>query len=108
MSNNRLYDTSKVKIIKIPAAMNYGMRKDTEITASSKDGANRGQRTPYARTSKKKGGSIKTKPKRSPVRKKQMEEYQKYLYDASQANKPVTKPSVMKKGGRVGSHNRLY
>jgi hypothetical protein len=59
-------------------------------------------------TKKKSGGSMKTKPKRSPVRKKEMEEYQKYLYDASQANKPVTKPSVMKKGGRVGSHNRLY
>jgi len=58
MAKNKLYDTSKVKIIKIPAAMNYGMREDTEITASSRDGANRGQRTPYARTSKKKGGSM--------------------------------------------------
>ena len=52
--------------------------------------------------------NMKTKPKRSPVRKKEMEEYQKYLYDASQANKPVTKPSVMKEGERVGTHNRLY
>ena len=123
MSNNRLYDTSKVKIIKIPAAMNYGMRKDVEVTASSKDGANRGQRTPYARTSKKKGGSMAKMNKGKQPKSYAQDTTPPSPYVATpdgymvlkekSVNIPIpkSKPKAQrkKKGGRIGSGcNRLY
>ena len=123
MSNNRLYDTSKVKIIKIPAAMNYGMRKDVEVTASSKDGANRGQRTPYARTSKKKGGSMAKMNKGKQPKSYAQDTTPPSPYVATpdgymvlkekSVNIPIpkSKPKAQRKkvGGKIGSGcNRLY
>ena len=123
MSNNRLYDTSKVKIIKIPAAMNYGMRKDVEVTASSKDGANRGQRTPYARTSKKKGGLMAKMNKGKQPKSYAQDTTPPSPYVATpdgymvlkekSVNIPIpkSKPKAQRKkvGGKIGSgSNRLY
>lgn len=40
--------------------------------------------------------------------KKATDEEKKRRYKQFRNNNPSTKPSVMKKGGRVGTHNRLY
>lgn len=61
MPKNKLYDG--VKITKLAPAMNYGMRKDKPVTASKTEGSYSGSRTPYARVSKKKGGSVGGKKK---------------------------------------------
>ena len=61
MAKNKLY--GDIKITKIAPAMNYGMRKDTPITAGKKDTVYKGTRSPYARITKKKGGSIGSKSK---------------------------------------------
>ena len=63
MPKNKLYNG--VKITKLAPAMNYGMRKDTPITAGKKDTVYKGTRSPYARISKNKGGRIGSKSKSS-------------------------------------------
>lgn len=117
MTQNRLYDN--VKITKLPPAMNYGMRKDKSYNVGSRDGALKisGQRTPYARTTKKEGGKV------SPISKK--EAFAKYkkrtgyhhmfdpLHPMNAEGKRTTvmpkkkqlnmsKPKKLKSGGKLG------
>ena len=70
MPKNKLYDG--IKITKLAPAMNYGMRKDKPVTASKTEGSYSGSRTPYARISKKKGGSI-TGPALRPTKQERTE-----------------------------------
>lgn len=114
MTQNRLYDN--IKITKLPAAMNYGMRKDKSYNVGPRDGALKisGQRTPYARTTKKKGGKV------SPISKKEaFAKYKKktgsyHMFDPLhpmnsegkrpmfKSPSPMNKPKKLKSGGKLG------